>query len=395
MELLPPSVASTSDLELLGEILAVRPTGRDQTELRLQTLAPGFSWQRLADLAASQGLIYPLIWALKRASLLLPLPNRPHQSASEKHPTAVLLAIYDEYLDRRRRRRKQLGEIVKAFNAIGVEPLLLKGSRYLMLETSPWCEARDMRDLDILVPRDDAEKAAHALERIGYRSEGGFYPTDHHLPLMWLDGAPSAVEVHTEALTFGARAILPTEAIWHRARRHSDEYGAFFILPDQWQLLIGVLHHQVSDRGHARRILALKALWEFSVLGQELSASAWQAIADHMASCRQGEVLSSFAAQASQLFAFEPPSGLIISPKARAHAASTYGRAFWPYPLRRSLFLADQLRFGFSEETMAIRYGRDASVSRLGALWRHLSFLARYHRGRVLRRLTGRGDNVS
>lgn len=395
LELLPPSISSAGRLSLLEEILAIGPTSRDRSQLRLKTMEPGFSWQELADLATSQGLLYPLIWSLKRTALLLPLPNRSSRSASEKHPTAVLLAAYDEYLDRRRRQRAQLNDIVKAFNSFDVEPLLLKGSCYLMFETSPWREARDMRDIDLLVRRDDVANAINALEKLGYRSDGEFFPAHHHLPLMWLEGAPCAVEIHTEAFTQATRAILPTEALWQRAIRRSNETGTFFSLPDEWQLLVGVLHHQVSEHGHSRRVMALKGLWEFAALGQELPASAWQAIADHMDSHHEGDVLGSFVAQASRLFALQPPSGFVISRKARAHAESTYRRAFWPYPVRRGLFLADQLRYGFSRETMAVRYGADASASPFRTLLRHLRFLARYYRGNLLRRLTGRGDRVS
>lgn len=393
MELLPPSVASADQLRLLGDILAVGPTGPSQTELRLRVMTPGFSWQQLADQAGSQGLMYPLVWALKRRSLLLPMPRRAPQPVSAKHPTAVMLAVYDEYLQRQRRRRDQLGAIVSAFNSVNVEPLLLKGSRYLLLNTSPWCEARDMRDLDLLVRPDDAAKAAKALEQIGYRSGEVSFPSDHHLPVMWLETAPSAVEVHSEALSFEAREILPTETVWQQATRHTNEYGAFLALPDEWQFLVGLLHHQVSDRGYPRRVLALKTLWEIASIGQEMPAHAWQSVAEYMALRRQGDVLGSFVAQASRLFALQPPPGIDISPEARAHAESTYRRAFWPYPVRRGLFLADQLRFSFAGTTLAMRYGTEPS--RIGRIRRHLNFLTRSHRGRMLLRLTGRDDTIA
>jgi hypothetical protein len=36
-------------------------------------------------------------------------------------------------------------------------------------------------------------------------------------------------------------------------------------------LLHGLLHHQLADRGHARHMLAIKGLWEFSRVGTEVS----------------------------------------------------------------------------------------------------------------------------
>jgi hypothetical protein len=250
-----------------------------------------------------------------------------------------------------------------------------------------------MRDLDLLVQKDDAQKATQSLERIGYHSESGFYPTDQHLPMLWLAGAPSALELHTDALSFSARKILPTQDVWQHAVRHETDDGMFFTLPDEWQLLIGMLHHQVSDRGHARRLLAIKALWEFASLGHELPETGWRVIVDHMASHKQLDLLGSFAAQAERLFGLACPSVMTISPAARAHAAKSYARAFQPYALRRGYFLADQFRFGFSRETMAVRYGVEEMS--LGTIGRHLAFLKQHYRGQILRRLTGRGDRLS
>jgi hypothetical protein len=395
LELLPPSIPDTGSLNLLETMLAVRPSAATSAELRLRTLDPGFSWQALADLAESQGVIFPLIWSLNQRSLLLPLPKRARAAGSVEHPTAVFQEVYRQYLARRSKQREQLGAVVKALNAAGITPLLLKGARYLLAAPGSWCEARDMRDLDILIHRDDAQKAIRSLEQIGYRLDGRFSPTDQHLPSLWLDDAPSSVELHIEALSYSARKILSTSDVWGRAIETSDDCGAYMSLPDEWQLLLGLLHHQVSDRGHVRRLLAVKALWEFASLGNTLPAPGWQAVADHMASASRSDVLGSFAAQASQLFGMEGPPAVAISARARAHAAGAYRRAFWPYSLRRCLFLVDQFRHGFSREVLSVRYGDSGSGMPLGAVGRHLAFLVSYHRGRLLRRITGRGDRLS
>jgi hypothetical protein len=57
--------------------------------------------------------------------------------------------------------------------------------------------------------------------------------------------------------------------------------------------------------------------------------------------------------------------------------------------LRRTYFLADQVRFGFARETMAVRYGlAESEVSLLTAV-RHVKFLASRYRGQMLRRIIG------
>jgi hypothetical protein len=395
LELLPPSIPDAGSLDLLGNMLAVRPSAATTADLRLRTLASGFSWQALANLAESQGVIFPLIWSLDQRSLLLPLPKKALAAGSVEHPTAVFQEVYRQYLTRRSHQREQLCALVKALNAVGVTPLLLKGARYLLAPPRSWCEARDMRDLDILIHRDDAQKAIRSLEQIGYRLDGRFSPTDQHLPSLWLDDAPSSVELHIEALSYSARKILPTSDVWRHAIQASDDCGTYMSLPDEWQLLLGLLHHQVSDRGHVRRLLAVKALWEFASLGNTLPAAGWQAISDQMASANQSDVLGSFVEQASQLFGMDRPSSVVISPAARAHAEMAYRRAFWPYPVRRGFFLVDQFRHGFSREALSVRYGDSGAHMPLGAVGRHLAFLVSYHRGRLLRRITGRGDRLS
>lgn len=395
MELLPPSISNLRLLSLLGNILAVQATPEDTAKLRLAFVDREFSWQRLADFAEAQGMIFPLIWSLSKRGLLLPVPAKHRAQAHVDHPTAVLRSAYAHYLERRRKQREQLLAIISTLNAAGITPLLLKGARYLIDPKQAWREARDMRDLDILVREDDGQKALAALIRAGYRSEPDFFPVDQHFPLLMLSGFPSAVELHTEALAYAARKILPTEAVWRHAIRGPADHGEFYILSDEWHLLLGVLHHQVSDRGHARRLLALKGLWEFAALGEELPSPGWHAIAQHMAAQGQLDVLASFIAQAHRLFGLACPAEVAISSEARAHAKSTFTRASLPYSLRRGLFLADQLRFGFSRETMAVRYGSPEQAMSLSSLARHLAFLARYHRGRILGRITGRSDRLS
>jgi hypothetical protein len=390
LDQLPPRISDPAVFASFADILAVRPSAADTARLRLRLIDGKVSWQALTDFALGQDAIFPLIWALRRRSLLLPVPRASRHLESVDHPTSALEALYDQHLARRRAQRDQLIAIIAALNQAGIVALVLKGARYLLAPQGPWCEARSMRDIDLLVRKDDAQAAVAALERQGYASDAQFVPMDQHLPELWMSGRPSAVEIHTEALAFSARKTLATDEVWQRAVRLSTEAGAFFVLPVEWHLLHGLLNHQLSDRGHARCLLALKALWEFALLGCEMSEEAWRSIDDHMNGRGQADVLGSWIVQAARLFGLGHPPGGTISSAARAHAEQTLAHAARPDWLRRGHFLAAQLRFGFARETMAVRYGLvETEVSPLTAV-RHLRFLARYYRGQVLRRLMGR-----
>jgi hypothetical protein len=381
-------------LALLADIVAAGPHAGDVAKLRLRLIDPRFSWQALVDLAADQGMLLPLIWGLRRRSLLLPVPRNAHGVATDDNPSAVLERVHRRYLTRLGEQRDQLLVVLGALNRADIVPLLLKGARYLVAPIAPWCEARDMRDIDLLVRTDDASQAVEALASEGYLAETEFVPLDQHLPEMWLPGRPSAVEIHTHALAFSARKILATDDVWRYAVPGSVDRGSFLVLPEEWHLLHGLLNHQISDRGHVRCLLAVKALWEFAALGAGLRHQGWRSIADHMTGRGCADVLGSFIVQAEQLFGLVYPESITISPAARAHAEQTFAHAARPDLLRRGYFLADQFRHGFARETMAMRYGLAESDVSAGTIRRHVSFLVRRYRGKTLRRISGRSERV-
>jgi hypothetical protein len=377
---------------LLSEILSVDAGAASTTKLRLRLIDKTVSWQALVDLADAQSALSPFVWSLLRRSLPLPLPM-PALAAGNfaaDHPAAQLSSAQQQFMTRRGRQRDQLAAIVAALNRENIEPLLLKGARYLAAPPDSWAAARDMRDIDLLVPVSRAERAVEVLVALGYAAATAGIPIDHHLPEMTRAGEPSVVEIHTEALAFSARKILSTEEVWRRANRLSTDLGAFFVLPDEWQLLHALLNHQISDRGHVRRILAVKPLWEFAMLGGEVTERGWRVIAEHMAARGHADILGSFIVQAARLYGLPYPPGVEISPGARAHAAATMANAVAPDWLRRGSVLADEFRFAFARETLAVRYKLDPPDVSLATIGRHVRFLARHYRGRLRTRVFGR-----
>jgi hypothetical protein len=390
VDLLPARISDPQSLTLLGDILAADWSAAHTRQLRLRLLARDMSWQSLVDLAGAQGVILPLVWSLSQRSLLLPLPRA--SQAPESHPTVQLQSLYGRHLQRRAAQQQQLTEIVSALNLADVQPLLLKGARYLLAPAGSWGEARDMRDIDLLVRPADAGRAAAALTARGYAFETEPPPLDQHLPELSHPGRPSAVELHTEGLSFSARGMLATDELWRRGVSADWQGLRLLTLPPEWQLLHALLNHQVSDRGHARRLLAVRPLWELTMLGAELSCPAWRTLAHHAAARGAGDILASWLVQAQLLLGFPCPAAIEPSPVARSHARETMTHARAPDWWRRARFLADQLRFGLGRQTMAVRYGVAPEQVSLRLVGRHLRFLLARHRGRLLQRLFGERD---
>jgi hypothetical protein len=390
LEVLPPTITDVDSFALVREILRMRPSQQETSALRVRLFGSGISWQGLVDFANGHAILPPCVFALSERALLLPLPrSAPAEGgasgAARTHVTRALADVYARHLERRAALHGQLVEVVAALNRAGIAPLIIKGARYLTQDCPPWAQARGMRDLDILLPHERGAAAVSALQAGGYTPARGGAPTDQHLPEMQCAGRPSWVELHTEGLGYLGRRLLSTDRLWAVSLPGQLEKLDLRVLPPAWHLLHALLHHQVSDHGYPRRLLAIKDVWEFACLAEGLSPADWEAITDHMRNVGAADILGSFIAQAELLFGFAPPAAVVPSPKARAHAEATLRRAQSPTWLRRLLFTADKLGFAFAPDTLAARYPRSGG-NPLGAAGRHIGFLIRLHGGETLRR---------
>ena len=383
MDHLPPSIADEDLLALLGRILETDPTPESTSGLRLAFFQPGFSWQGLVNLAVAQDVLPALIFSLKQRCLLPPVPATAAEDLRTAHVTPRLEAAYRRHLERQADLREQLLAVVAALNRRGIVPALLKGAVHLTLSEPRWHEARSMRDIDILVPTSEAPNANAILQSIGYCADRDPPPLDRHLPELRFPGRCGTIEIHTQALAFSARSMFTTEEVWGRTEERIVAGASLRVLHPEWHLFHGMLHHQVADRGHARRLLAIKGLWEFAMVGNGLSPHAWGAVVEHASERGVLDVLASWASQANRLFGLKIPSVLPMSDRARAHADATLRRARAPYEIRWAYFTADRLRFAFRRETLAVRYGLTEADSVTKATLRHVMFLTRRYGSRA------------
>jgi putative nucleotidyltransferase-like protein len=391
LELLPPSIHNRALLSLLGAVLAP-PLEPDPTGLmRLRLFAAGFSWQSLVDLAVQQDVLAPLVFALSRRGLLLPAPRSAPSPMADV--TARCLEFYRQHEARRQLETEQLIEIIAALNAANITPLLLKGARYLIAPTPQWTQARSMRDIDVLVLKADADRAFAALKATGYWPDAAYMADYHHLPVLFHASRPAAVEIHTDSLSLAAQKALTTEQVWKVAIPAKTK--SCLILPLYWQAVHCLLHHQIADCGYDRRVLALKALWEWTMLSDGFSNSDWENVTEYMQRAGAADALGSFLIQSRELFGIELPKQISISQPANANALATIDRIRQPYWRRRARFVYDQTRLSFSRQVLAQRYGNMSSPLWLIDAGRNALGLLKRHRGRWLRRLIGHTDRSS
>ena len=386
MDHLPPTVTDDDLLALLGSVLTVAPTPPATASIRLQFFRPGFPWQALVDLAVAHEVLPPLIFSLNDRSLLPPVPAKLDDEGRTAHVTSRLAAAYAEHLARQADLQDQLIGTLAALNAQGMVPVLLKGALHLTMPQPSWHGSRAMRDIDLLVPAEDAARAHALVASLGYQADPNPPPLDRHLPELVKPGRAGTIEIHTDALSFAATHALSTAEVWQRAENRSFAGVRFKALPPEWHVLHGLLHHQLSDRGHARRMLAVKGLWEFARGGAVFSSAGWNAFFAHAEQRGILDMLSSWAVQANRLFGLEAPDMLLEFAAGRRHADATFRRARVAYGARQTLFVADKLKFAFAPKTLALRYGEStagaAALRHLGFLWRRRSQMVRRWLGR-------------
>jgi hypothetical protein len=392
---MPAGIRDCKLLDLLGDILGSERELKAAGDMRLRLMQQGFSWQALVDLAMVQGVLLPLIFTLTARGLLPPVPRSNKNGG--RHVTARLGEVYLQHLARRQSEKIQLEEVLLVLNRAGIVPLILKGARYLVEPVATWCEARSIADFDILVRPGDAERASSVLKAEGYRertNDSYVYRPDHshHLPALLRSDHPAEVEIHTDALDVTGQAIMSTQHVWAHAIRAGD--GSCFVMSTRWHALHELLHHQIQDHGHIRRTMAVKGLWEWTMLAREFAIEDWDAITAHMRAMGVSDVLESWVMQSHRLFGLEIPSLLTISAIARAHADATFRRASKPYWMRRTMFVADELRFSFAREKLAANFGIPPSRVSLLHAGKNIAEIFRRNRGKLLRRLIGNRDQL-
>jgi hypothetical protein len=134
-----------------------------------------------------------------------------------------------------------------ALRAVGVDAVLLKGAA-LALTVYGSFVARPMSDVDLLVMREDAERARDALLASGWT--GGpdelapeFYAGHHHLPpLVDAQGTGTSVELHTSLFFEGHPFRFSADDVRARAERVTVRGRAVLVPSVHDQLLHLCLH---------------------------------------------------------------------------------------------------------------------------------------------------------
>ncbi len=216
------------DPERAAELLLARPA---------RPLAGGRAgdagWMALLEGAVRHGLVGRLAAALPVDRRVLPaaFEARLHREVAALHVRAALLSA-------------ALDEVLRALGGRGIRVVPLKGP-LLAQRLHPHPALRPSTDLDLLVADADFDRAAAALEEVGYsldRSWTAAYQRRHHHHVSLHRSGGPAVELHHRALS-GFGTFVPGEELIARAHPFVTSSGApALVLSPEDELLYLCLH---------------------------------------------------------------------------------------------------------------------------------------------------------
>jgi hypothetical protein len=177
------------------------------------------------------------------------------------------------------RRRQGVVMLARAMNAIGVEPVLLKGSAAQFGGIYPDPGFRLMSDIDLLVPAERLAASVAAAEEAGFVTRDNedhghaHAPQDHRdLGLM--------LEIHHRLTRICERDSFPAAALLERTERQLVE-GAVVRIPE-WSMhaALVLLHAFAWDRSRHMALVPFKALLDLAALKASGRLAGWDGVID-------------------------------------------------------------------------------------------------------------------
>ena len=285
--------ADWADLSLIGHCVS----GCAEGERRGLAETPG-EWERLVALASEQMVAPALGWCLEGADGI---------PAPVAHVFGALFELNDE---RNRRVLTTLVRATHALNAVGIQPLLLKGAAMLAAGDYPAPGLRVLLDCDLMVPPDQAQSAFAALESVGFYAHNEPSPGHHHLPMQRDPETSVSVELHHAAARPNFVRMVDRAGALAQATEVGVGGGIALIPGANWRVAHNIVHSQIVDRRHRAARPSLRQLLDLSVLRRRHgTAIDWVWQSRHFARFGFAAVLRDNLALAEALLGEPAPAG--------------------------------------------------------------------------------------
>jgi len=237
----------------------VQASGKD-SEPASSTVGLRTDWQQLLQAAARHCVTPMLLDCLDggAARHAAPAPVIEYLEQAAAANAARNLCFRDELL-----------RLVRALNAAGIEPLVLKGAARLFDGLYRTPGHRFMLDVDLLVPEARIEEAGGLLRANGYAwmdlGRNTYEP--HHLPPLLNQHAGLVVELH-HSLGRGCAGMLPADELIARSKVIAIDDARLRIPSREHQIVHLIAHSCVQHQGWLGSPILLRDLVEGALLLQ-------------------------------------------------------------------------------------------------------------------------------
>lgn len=283
---------------------------KQASRLRREIAAGNADWEMIIKIADRHFALPFLYQRLIEKNLLQYLPSNKR---------FFLKTIFELNLSRNRLHKKQVFEIARLFNAIDVEPLLLKGSAALFSGLYASDGGRMMNDLDLLVPYPKLESCIRTLFESGYRlMRDEDLPDQYHayLPLVH-EKYLTRIEIHKYPIKLNYSSILNTNEIWEKSTPLIFQNARLRIPDYQHFILHNIIHSQLSHRGNKKNKIYLYQMLDLVMLRRNLDKKIdWYDIKNRFEKAGYIHPFLSYLVIASNLFKQHVPDQICSRLKA-------------------------------------------------------------------------------
>lgn len=217
-------------------------------------------WPQIIHLA-DVNFVAPGLWKA--------LGDKGLSSSVPADPAQYLAAVYDMNRTRNAALAEQLDELIRACNAAGIVPGLIKGAAHLKTRLFGDPGLRIMTDLDLIIESAQLDETVKVFDGLGYAPLPDATTDEfdhHHLPAYFRAGDYGSVEVHKEPLNLEAESCLSGDELWQASVDCRDGELQFRVPSPTHSTLLAIVHSEVADKNLKKLFVSLRSLQDVAAM---------------------------------------------------------------------------------------------------------------------------------
>lgn len=312
----------------------------------------------LMSLANQYWLIGVLTHSLKNSDVWGVLPEQLR---------GYLLEVETLYENRNKQIEVEVVEVCALLDNENIDVILMKGAASLFNGATQPISKRYMKDIDLLIPEDQQQKAYELLKRNGYAQDADYFEINandaHHSPPL-LKNNTCYIELHRWLLVKHLNQVLETKAVWSNTQnlQLSDRLWVKELSPTH-QVVLSIAHSELQNGGYDQCHIDLHQLMNLhSIVSHYKSAIDWQVVKQHFAESGQRKVLQTTLYNAYQLACIHTP----ITDFNDKFSKRYFNKCITRYVKRQGIesfytVVMEQLYF-YKKRNIKLTYGGDVSL---------------------------------